>query len=193
MSSTLDTMATTALQREHGIIQQVLACMATAADALDRGKQVEADVLKQFSEFFRIFVEGAHNTKEESVLFAALEKKGVPSTGCPLELPRTEHMQGQALIAELTDAVSAYLAGENGSKSAAARALRRLAAFYALHIWNEDHLLFPIANKFLSPADQDAVYEHFAKVDARSGKNFQEQFRQMAKELNRAVNASERG
>jgi uncharacterized protein len=189
MNSILDTMATTALEREHGTIQQVLASMSKAADALDRGRTVETDVLKQFLDFFRIFVEGAHNTKEELILFMALEKKGVPSSGCPLDLPRNEHMQGQALIADLADSISSYLAGESGGNGVVARSLRRLAAFYALHIWNEDHLLFPIANKFLSPDDQDAICAQFARVDSKNGADFQVRFRSIAKELVRTMNA----
>lgn len=189
MDSILDTMAITALVREHGTIQQVLASMSKAADRLDRGKKVEANVLKQFLDFFRIFVERAHNAKEELILFTALEKKGVPSSGCPLDLPRNEHMQGQALIADLADSISSYLVGESGGNGAVARSLRRLAAFYALHIWNEDHLLFPIANKFLSPDDQDVICEQFARVDSKNGADFQARFRNIAKELARTVNA----
>lgn len=187
MNVILDTMATSTLEREHGLILEVRTCMAVVADELDCGGKIEAAILQQFVEFFRVFVEGAHIRKEEAILFRALEKKGVPVNGCPLDLPRNEHLQGQALLADLSDSVSAYRAGEKGGASAVGRALRRLAAFYALHTSNEDHLLFPIANKFLSPDDQDTVYERFATVDLENGADFQARFRNMARELVRAV------
>ena len=187
MPVTLDTMATSTLQREHGLILEVLTCMAVVGDELDRGRGIEPAVLDQFVEFFRVFVEGAHIRKEETILFTALEKKGVPVNGCPLDLPRNEHLQGQALFADLIDSVSAYRAGEKGGASAVARSMRRLASFYALHTWNEDHLVFPIANKFLSPDDQDNVYEQFAAMDSENGAGFQVRFRNMARELVRTV------
>ena len=179
----LDTMATSALEQDHRMILQVVTRMATIADQLDLGKKIEPAILQEFLEFFRVFVEQAHHKKEELILFAALEKKGVPANGCPLATLRSDHVKGQVFLRDLADCASAYLRTGGAAASAVARALRHIAAFYAGHIWTENYVLLPMANKCLSSRDQDTLCEEFAKVDSEIRSDFHLHFGSMTEEL----------
>lgn len=73
---------------------------------------MEPAVLEEFLEFFRVFVEQAHYEKEESALFAALKKNGVPASEQLLAVLRNEHMKGRGLLTELAHSVSVYMSAK---------------------------------------------------------------------------------
>ena len=50
------------------------------------------------------------NGKEEAVLFLAMERSGVPESGCPLDALRSEHKKGRKLVSSFRDSVEAYTA-----------------------------------------------------------------------------------
>lgn len=183
----IDMMATWMLKEEHHVILKVLTRMAVVADDLDRGKAVEPTALREFLEFFRVFVEQAHYQKEESALIAALEKNGVPTHGQPLVMLHNEHMKGRGLLTELATSVSAYLSTGGVSKESLASGLRRVAAFYASHMWTEDYWLLPVVNNWLSSTEQEALAKEFRRIEAEIGPNFHRRFEKMAEELDCAV------
>lgn len=187
MISIVGTLATSALEQDHRMILQVITRMANAADELDHGKQIEPAILQEFLEFFRVFVKQAHHKKEELILFVALEKKGVPANGCPLATLRSDHVKSQVFLRDLADCASAYLKTGGAAASALARALRHIAAFYAGHIWTENYVLLPMANKCLSSDEQDALCEEFTRVDSETSRDFYPHFEKMAEELGREV------
>lgn len=53
------------LEREHRVIQQVVGGMAMLIEKLESGKQVEAAVLTDLSEFMRTFGDRCHHGKEQ--------------------------------------------------------------------------------------------------------------------------------
>ncbi len=132
-------MATWMLEEEHHVILKVLTRMAMVADDLDRGKAVEPAILQEFLEFFRVFVEQAHYEKEEAALFAVLKKNGVPASEQPLAVLRKEHATGRGLSAKLAHSVSVYLSAGGAGRESLAKALHRIAVFYARQMWSEDY------------------------------------------------------
>lgn len=184
----IDSIATRILEEDHRVILKVITRMAAVADDLDRGKAVEPAVLQQFLEFFRVFVEQAHYQKEESALFAALEKIGVP-TSQPLVMLRNEHKTGRELLTELAHSVSVYISAGGAGRESLAKALHRIGVFYPRQIWTEDYWLLPVANKWLSSREREALAEEFYRIETEISPDLHRRFEQIADKSDCAVRA----
>jgi hemerythrin-like domain-containing protein len=56
-------------------------------------------------------------------------------------------------------------------------------ALYPAHIWKEDYLLFPMADKILSPSDHELLLREFDVAEETIGTGAHETFEQLANEL----------
>jgi hemerythrin-like domain-containing protein len=171
------------LEEEHRVIEKVIGAMAVIAETLEQKGHVEVDTLRDMAAFMRTYADQCHHGKEETHLFPALEQKGVPSRGCPVGALLQEHKAGRALVAALTEAVNQFAGGDNTKRDAVISSLRGLVALYPGHIWKEDYLLFPMANKVLSRDDQTDLRERFEAVEVSVGHDVHHRFEKMAERL----------
>jgi hemerythrin-like domain-containing protein len=153
------------LVAEHRTIEKVSVAMLATADGIDAGQEPDIAALEQTVEFLRSFADKRHHGKEEDLLFPALARRGVPSTGCPIGGLVLEHQKGRAMVTELADAIAALRNGEPSAKPRISAGLRALGTFYTNHIWKEDQLLFPLAQRLLTPEDNAALQRDFEAVE----------------------------
>jgi hemerythrin-like domain-containing protein len=175
------------LEAEHRVIQKMVAGMSVLADQLEGGEPVDVSLLESIVVFLRTFADRLHHGKEESFLFPALIRRGVPSQGCPIGGLTMEHQKGRVMVGELADAIRGYAAGEPPARENLVKSLRVLVAFYPNHIWKEDYLLFPLAGKVLTPEDQQELMDKFETVERELGLDVHEGFDKVAAELERKV------
>ncbi len=175
--------ATEALQREHTIIQKAVAVMAQIVTQLEYRHVVSSDILRDLLQFMREFSEQRHHGKEESYFFPYLESKGVPSTGCPLAVLKGEHAKSRQLMHDLNSAAAAYIADKERGRLTLIQVLQSLVALYPAHIWKEDYLLFPMADKILAEGDQQLLLRQFAQVEEGLGNGAQERFARLTESL----------
>jgi len=175
------------LEAEHRVIQKVVAGMSVLAEQLEGGEPVDVSLLESIVVFLRTFADRCHHGKEESFLFPALIRRGVPSQGCPIGGLTMEHQKGRVMVGELADAIRGYAAGEPPARENLVKSLRALVAFYPNHIWKEDYLLFPLAGKVLTPEDQQELMDKFETVERELGLDVHEGFDKEAAELERKV------
>jgi hemerythrin-like domain-containing protein len=175
------------LEAEHRVIQKMVAGMSVLAEQLEGGERVDVSLLESIVVFLRTFADRLHHGKEESFLFPALIRRGVPSQGCPIGGLTMEHQKGRVMVGELADAIRGYAAGEPPARENLVKSLRALVAFYPSHIWKEDYLLFPLAGKVLTPEDQQELSDKFETVERELGLDVHEGFDKVAAELERKV------
>ncbi len=178
-----DKTPTEILEKEHRIIEKVVGAMAAIAETLEQEGHVEIDTLRDMAAFMVTYADQSHHGKEEIHLFPALERKGVPSRGCPVGALLQEHKAGRALVATLTEAVNQFAGGDESKRDTVISSLRGLVALYPAHIWKEDYLLFPMANKVLSPDDQAELRERFEAIEVSVGRDTHDRFEQLAERL----------
>ena len=181
---------TKVLEEEHHFIQKVVGAMAVLIETLETGKEVEQKTLQDIVEFMRIFADKCHHGKEETHLFPALEKKGVPMRGCPLGALIAEHQKGRALVSELAKAADAHTTEIPLARESLVKSLRALTDLYPNHIWKEEYLAFPMADKILSSEEQRDLYEKFEMVEKEIGLDVHQRFEQFAKELEEKTRGS---
>lgn len=176
------TKCTSVLEQEHETIHKVIAAMSVAANRLEAGTALDPAVLRDFSAFLHGFSEECHHAKEERYLFPLLEARGIPASGCPLAVLHHEHEKGRALLMQLDDATQTFLTTGAG-KDGLVLTLRSLVQLYVDHIWKEDYLLLPMANKVLSDGDQANLCEQFSSIETELGSGKYQGWAQLSAKL----------
>jgi len=157
--------ATKILRSEHEVILRVLDATEKIATPMENGADAPPEILTATVEFFKLYADRQHHGKEEDLLFPELAKKGMPSNGGPVAVMLMEHQIGRSHIARMTQAAEAY---KNGDQSAAAEWAEAALDYVALlreHIAKENNILFVMAERILSPADQQRLASEFDGVD----------------------------
>jgi hemerythrin-like domain-containing protein len=157
--------ATAILRKEHDAILQMLEVSDALAQRLTNGSLVEPERLTEMLEFFQTFADRCHHGKEEDLLFPLLERKGLLRAGGPVGVMLDEHEQGRALVRRMTEAAKAYKERDALAGRHYADASRRYAALLRQHIDKENQILFMLADRLLSPDEQDELVEGFERIE----------------------------
>ena len=158
--------ATEELMTEHRAIERMLAVLEAAAHRLEDDQPVRPDLFREVVDFVRNFADRCHHGKEEDNLFPRMEAAGVPRVGGPLGVMLDEHDQGREYVGAIADAVDGY---DRGDASAARVIVENARGFVGLlreHIWKEEEVLFPMADRALSPDVQRELEEKFQQFEA---------------------------
>lgn len=175
--------ATQMLEGEHRVIQKVAASLVLMAEDLKAGKLVATGVLRDIAQFLMVFAEKCHQQKEEMYLFPILLKKGVPAGGCPLAVLHNEHAKERALIRQFRDATEMYVESKGAARASLESTIQALVELLPSHIWKEDYMLLPMADKMLSLEDQDLLCKQFEQVKSEIGPEIHYRFERLADEL----------
>ena len=157
--------ATQILRNEHDVILNVLDATERTAASLEAGTIVPPQVLSDTVEFLRLYADRQHHGKEEDLLFPALEKRGMRRTGGPIGMMVMEHQFGRSLIAQMAETARAYEGGDQEAGVDWADAAQNYAALLCEHISKENNILFAMAERILSPGEQQQLAAEFASVD----------------------------
>jgi hemerythrin-like domain-containing protein len=159
------TTATQILRKEHDAILRMLDVTEEAARKLRAAQPVPAETLNGLLEFFRLFADRCHHGKEEDLLFPALERKGMPRAGGPIGVMLHEHEQGRALVGQMASAAEAYAGGDAEAGRRWAAAASPYAALLREHIAKENEVLFVMAERMLSDAEQAELASAFERME----------------------------
>jgi hemerythrin-like domain-containing protein len=171
------------MEAEHRNIETVVKALGNLAVTIEKGQRAEASLLGAVVKFFRIYADKLHHGKEEALFFPMLVKRGVPPQGCPIGGLNHEHEKGRALVGSLEEWVTFYEQRKPGAQDGLVQTLRGISDLYQNHIWKEDAMVFPMADKVLTEADQKELSEKFAEVDKSIGLETVARLEQFAKSL----------
>lgn len=160
--------ATDTLRKEHDAILKMLDAAEEIATRIECRQPVAPQHLTDLLEFFRLFADQCHHGKEENLLFPLLEKKGMPRQGGPIGVMLYEHDHGRALIAEMREAVQALTTGNADAGARWAHAARRYVALLREHIYKENEILFRMAERMLSEAEQEELARAFNRLETET-------------------------
>jgi hemerythrin-like domain-containing protein len=153
--------ATEILMEEHTVIIRVLDALEKAGNAPD----VQPGFYIQVSDFIRGFADGCHHRKEENVLFKAMSQSGVPVEGGPIGMMLAEHQLGREYTQAMRSGAQKWESGDPAGRREAAEAAYRYSALLRQHILKENHVLFPMADRFIPSDAQGQVAEDFERME----------------------------
>jgi len=159
------TTATSILRTEHEAIMKMLDAAEETARQLKANRKVEATTLAGLLEFLQLFADRCHHGKEEDLLFPLLADKGMPRSGGPIAVMLHEHEIGRSFIKGMAEAAVAYSKGDAGAGMRWAEAAHGYVELLREHIYKENNVLFVMAERMLSDADQEQLVKQFEKVE----------------------------
>jgi uncharacterized protein len=154
------------LMDDHQAAEKVMAAFERTLQAEEApAPALVAKVL----DFFVAYVDQTHNQKEERHLFPLIEKRGVPRSGGPLAVMLGEHERSRVLLEEWRPLAEAYIGGDRSSLAALKDVFSQYAELLKGHFWKENDILYPLALRVMSDADNEAVVSGIAALEAERG------------------------
>lgn len=148
---------TKCLREEHQVILRVLGFFETALDRASRSDEVSLEAFDAFVTFFRGFADHCHHCKEESRLFPALVRVGLPKRQGPIAVMLHEHEQGRALVRHMKANLESANRGDDTAKKKVLAAGREFLILLRNHIHKEDHVLFDMADGMIRGQASDSL------------------------------------
>ena len=176
--------ATEILSSEHRVIERVIQALETAARRLEAGQTIRPAFFVDSADFIKGFADGCHHRKEEGVLFRAMVDNGLPLQNSPVAVMLSEHEQGRAYTRGMRQAAERLQAGDAGAKTDVVGNALGYAALLRQHIYKEDNILFPMANRVIPVDQHDNVAEGFEHVEhEETGEGVHEKYLGLAERL----------
>jgi hemerythrin-like domain-containing protein len=150
------------LLHEHEAIVFALKILANITRKLEATTQVDPADLTAFIGFLKEFADKCHHGKEEGLLFPALAASDAQQAGEALAELLHEHEEGRKWIAAMSAAMDPVL-----NPAAFIRAAQAYTNLLRAHIEQENHVLFPMAERVLSPERLESLYEAFEEHESK--------------------------
>lgn len=176
--------ATEILMEEHRVIERVLNALERAINRLGRGEEVYLRFFTGTAVFIKGFVDECHHKKEENILFPALVESGLPKDSGPVAVMLAEHEEGRQLAQGLRQAAERFQAGDIRMRDVLVQNARAYITLLHQHISKEDKVLFPMADKIFSAAQQEQLLTGFGNFEQNeTGEGFHEKYYGLAERL----------
>jgi len=172
------------LKSEHEGIKLMLEILSVVCAKLKSGQDLNQEHFTKMLEFLKVFVDKCHHGKEEDLLFPAMEEAGVLKEDGPIGVMLMEHNQGRGYIKGMSEAFDRF---KKEDRNASAKIVENGESYIALltqHIYKENNVLFPMADKVSSKTIQDDLEEEFEKLEVeRIGLGKHEEFHKLLHQL----------
>jgi hemerythrin-like domain-containing protein len=87
---------------------------------------------------------------------------------------RAEHEKGRALVSALSEAADAYAHGNSSAVEAIRHAIAGIRQLYPNHIWKEDEMVFPMAQRLFTQDELNKLKADFDEAERRFGHSHHE-------------------
>ncbi len=165
------------LKNEHEAVLLAIRILDQITTRLKSGQTPEIQHLDQILEFLAVFVDKCHHSKEEKVLFPAMEAAGIPQEGGPIAAMLYEHEQGRSFVQGLRRGVEGYRVGKENSVTEIIDNAQKYGKLLTSHIDKENNVLYVMAERVLSAdkmAEMEAAFIRIEEIEV--GPNKHEEF-----------------
>ena len=145
------------LRNEHRLIEQVIRCLERLLDACTAGQPLDKTSAQEALEFLAGFADGYHHSKEEEVLFPAMEAAGLAAQTDPMGLLRREHSQGRAHVRAMGDLLAPASQGDPAAIQQFVAHGRAYIELFREHIRNEDSCVFGSVAQAIHPQAREQL------------------------------------
>jgi len=153
------------LKAEHELIERSLTLLEKALACVEAGQNLPAGFPQWAARFFQQFADQCHHAKEEDVFFRVLKQRGIPEQGGPIGVMLDEHILGRDCVGRIREASQA----QPFDARRFAEAARQYIPLLRQHIFKENNVLFHMAERVMSQADDADVTGRFSQVEQDRG------------------------
>jgi hemerythrin-like domain-containing protein len=153
------------IQREHDALGRVLRGLDEVTNEIVAERIApDFDLLAAMLYYIDQFPERFHHPREEATLFARIQERTATADQL-LDSLQNEHQRGTQLVGDLALKLVRFQGGGRAELASFASAVSAYLPFNWAHMRAEEDDLFPIAERFLHPADWAAIEAAFANND----------------------------
>ena len=153
------------LVAEHELIVRGLKLLEKAVGRIEAGQPIPDGYPQWTARFFQQFADQCHHAKEEEVFFPVLKQRGIPEQGGPIGVMLHEHVLGRDCVGQMRSASEAQPFDSRKFAEAADQYIPLLEQ----HIYKENNVLFRMAERVMSEADDATVIGKFSQVERERG------------------------
>ena len=153
------------LMAEHELIERGLVILEKAVGRIGAGQPLPEGLPQWAPRFFQEFADKCHHAKEENVFFPLLKQRGIPEQGGPIGVMLHEHVLGRDCVDRMREASQTQPFDARKFADAAKQYIPLLRQ----HIFKENNVLFRMAERVMSEADDSDVTSKFSQVEKERG------------------------
>ncbi len=161
---------------EHEVIQDALHLLRVLTQRVESRKSMDVADLRRLVKFFREYADDIHHRAEEDQLFVAVEKSRKLSSLSQKLL--TQHTMGRLFVGEMADALNDASIGRRGWRQRFTQSATAYRTLLTIHICDENHIHFPLAEKFLAKRRPEPSTE--SSDDLKTKIRFEQTVRRLA-------------
>jgi len=176
------------LVKEHDSILKVIEITQKILNTQDEDS-LNVEHLEKIVEFIKNFADKYHHLKEEDELFMEMERFGMPREGGPIGVMLNEHDEGRKYIKNATQAVERFKSGDTSFFNQIKDNLLNYCILLTNHIYKENNILYPMAERLLPANVQSQMTDNFEKANASTIDNeYHDKYLKMVEELSTLYN-----
>jgi hemerythrin-like domain-containing protein len=155
------TTATQNLENDHVQILRLIEVM----ERITGSAEPIVEHLETIVKVIRGFADGLHHAKEEQLLFPLMVQKGFSNESGPVAVMLHDHLLGRNFVKGMAENISLLKKGEADVLKSIYSNMLGYAGLLKNHISRENNVLFRMADKAFTPAEQELLLLDFAKVE----------------------------
>lgn len=153
--------ATQNLENDH---LQIL-CLIDVMERITQVRDPDVEHLEMIVKVIREFADGLHHAKEEQLLFPLMVQKGFSMESGPVAVMLHDHREGRNFVKAMAENILLFKQGKPGALKAVYDNMLGYADLLRNHIAKENNVLFRMADKAFTHAEQESLLLDFAKLD----------------------------
>lgn len=155
------------LEREHQAIQLALKILDKMIHNLETGDEVSPEDFGRVMDFFRIFTDKCHRTKEEDIFYPVMAEVEIMGLGGEdlVAMMLTEHDLGREYVKKMSEGVERYKQGDNDASFTIMEVARDYISLLSQHIDKEDKILYPIVDAHITEEQEHELLKQFAVME----------------------------
>ena len=155
------TTATQDLEIDHVQILRLIEVMERITESADPN----VEHLELIVKVIREFADGLHHAKEEKLLFPLMVQKGFSNESGPVAVMLLDHAEGRNFVIEMAENISRFQHGDKAVLQGIYSNMLGYADLLKNHIGKENKVLFRMADKAFTSAEQESLLLDFTKVE----------------------------
>ncbi len=176
------------LKEEHKIIKKYLDVIDKIVEDASHDKNINSADLEDIVDFIRTFADKCHHSKEQDLLFPAMESAGIPREGGPIGVMLEEHEIGRNFVKNLASAILKYKNGDRKALKDIAENASGYSELLRQHIDKEDNILYMMADMHLDEDTEKQLLKDFDKVEKKMGADTHQRYHHLLERLVKKYN-----
>jgi len=173
------------LIEEHDSILKMIEITQKLLVNADKNTVINIGHIEDIIDFIKNFADKYHHMKEEDVLFREMEGYGMPRDGGPIGVMLMEHEEGRRYVKNAAEAIKDYKNGKSDSMLVLKNNLLNYCELLINHIYKENHILYPMAEKMLPEECLNNMGTTFEKTNYSTVNNeYFDKYLKMVEEMN---------